>query len=602
MPMFIVETGVMVPMRDGVRLATDVYRPTEGPTPTLLTRTPYNKDVVAGFSDDLDLFRALRAGYAVVAQDVRGRFASEGTFDAYHQEAADGADTIAWIAAQPWSDGVVGTFGKSYLGCTQWLLAPQQPPALRAMAPSMTPSDAYEGNTYQGGANVMHILRWAVALGADAARQRVARGERVPAEWARDLDYNTALSHLPLRDHPAYEELAPFWPRWISQPTDGPYWRSISPNAAYEKVTVPVLNIGGWYDIMLGPALENYRGVRHGGGSGLAARSRLIIGPWSHLDLSGSFPDREFGPTASRQSIDLDGLQLRWFDRWVKGIENGIEDEDPVLIFVMGADTWRSEPDWPLPNTAYTDYFLHSDGSANTRRGDGTLSTTPPAVEPRDGFVYDPHQPVPTVGGQVLMPGANSIGPRDQRAVEDRDDVLVYSTPPLAEPVEVTGPIRLRLFITSTAPDTDLTGKLVDVFPDGRAINLTDGIQRVRYRNSKQQAELITPGEIYEVTVDLWATANLFQPGHRIRLEVSSSNWPRFSRNSNTGGTIADEPPEAYRPATNRVLHDADHPSRLVLPIIRNDHRNQTRPINRSGSHSARAESSADAHRTLNRR
>jgi uncharacterized protein len=202
MPMFIVETGVMVPTRDGVRLATDIDRPTEGPTPTLLTRTPYNKDVVAGFSDDLDLFRALRAGYAVVAQDVRGRFASEGTFDAYHQEAADGADTIAWIAAQPWSDGVVGTFGKSYLGCTQWLLAPQQPPALRAMAPSMTPSDAYEGNTYQGGANVMHILRWAVALGADAARKRVARGERVPAEWARDLDYNTALSHLPLRDHP----------------------------------------------------------------------------------------------------------------------------------------------------------------------------------------------------------------------------------------------------------------------------------------------------------------------------------------------------------------------------------------------------------------
>jgi uncharacterized protein len=328
----------------------------------------------------------------------------------------------------------------------------------------------------------------------------------------------------------------------------------------------------------------------------------LIIGPWSHLDLSGSFPDREFGPTASRQTIDLDGLQLRWFDRWVKGIENGIEDEDPVLIFVMGADTWRSEPDWPLPNTAYTDYFLHSDGGANTRRGDGTLSTTPPQAGPSDTLVYDPHQPVPTVGGQVLMPGANSIGPRDQRAVEDRDDVLVYSTPALTEPVEVTGPIRLRLFITSTAPDTDLTGKLVDVFPDGRAINLTDGIQRVRYRNSKQQAELITSGEIYEVTVDLWATANLFQPGHRIRLEVSSSNWPRFSRNSNTGGTIADEPPEAYRPATNRVLHDADHPSRLVLPIIRNDHHNQTRPINRSGSHSARAGSSADAHRTRNRR
>jgi putative CocE/NonD family hydrolase len=580
MATFTIETQVMVPMRDGVRLATDIYRPVEGPTPTLLTRTPYDKDAV-GFRDDLDLFRALRAGYAVVAQDVRGRFASEGTFDAYHQEASDGTDTIAWIAAQPWSSGVVGTFGKSYLGCTQWLLAPQQPPALRAMASSMTPSDAYEGNTYQGGANVMHVLRWAVGLSADAANRRVAAGGTIPAEWARDLDHDSALAHLPLSDHPAYSELAPFWPRWVSRPADGPYWRTISPNAAYDKVTVPVLNIGGWYDILLGPALENYRGVRHGGGSELAARSRLIIGPWSHTDLTGSFPEREFGPAASRQAIDLDGIQLRWFDRWVKGIDNGIEDEDPVLIFVMGADMWRSEPDWPLPDTVYTDYFLHSDGHANTRRGDGALSTTVPEAEPSDTFVYDPHQPVPSVGGQVLMPGANSIGPRDQAAVEDRDDVLVYTSSVLDEPIEVTGPIRLRLFIASTAPDTDLTGKLVDVFPDGRAINLTDGIQRVRYRNSKEHAELMIPGQVYEVTIDLWATANLFLPGHRIRLEVSSSNWPRFGRNSNTGGSIADEPPEAYQPATNRILHDSGHPSRIVLPVIRDDHHNRAAELPR---------------------
>ena len=344
---------------------------------------------------------------------------------------------------------------------------------------------------------------------------------------------------------------------------------------------MPVLNIGGWYDILLGPALENYRGVRHTGGSKLAALSRLIIGPWSHTDLTGSFPEREFGDAASREAIDLDGIQLRWFDRWLKGIHNRIEHEDPVLIFVMGADIWRSEPDWPLPNTAYTDYFLHSDGHANTRHGDGTLSTTPPAVEPSDSFRYDPHHPVPTVGGQILMPGANSIGPRDQRAVEDRDDVLVYTSPVLTEPIEATGPIQLRLFIASTAPDTDLTGKLVDVFPDGRAINLTDGIQRVRYRTSKEHPELMTPGQIYEISIDLWATANLFQPGHRIRLEVSSSNWPRFGRNSNTGGIIADEPSQAYQPATNRVLHDSDNPSRLVLPIIRDDHHNQAAELPR---------------------
>jgi len=436
------------------------------------------------------------------------------------------------------------------------------------MAPSMTPSDTYEGNTYQGGATVGHVLAWAVGLSAEAARRLVAAGGDIPADWARDLDNDAAVAHLPLSDHPAYQTLAPFWPQWISHPNDGPYWRSISPNTDYDKVTVPVLNIGGWYDILLGPALENYRGVRHTG-TGLARHSRLVIGPWSHVDLSGRFPDRDFGPAASRQAIDLDGLQLRWFDHWLKGVENGVDTEEPVLIFVMGADTWRAEPDWPLPDTRYTDYYLHSDGSANTRHGDGGLSITPPSVEPPDTFLADPHHPVPTVGGQVLVPGTNSIGPRDQVPVEDRDDVIVYTSEILTEPLEVTGPIQLRVFVTCTAPDTDFTGKLVDVFPDGRAINLTDGILRARYRNSRQQPELMTPGEVYEVTVDLWATANVFQPGHRIRLEIAGSNWPRFGRNSNTGDTIADEPAEAYRPATIRILHDAAHPSRLVLPIIR---------------------------------
>jgi len=569
MATFTVETGMMVPMRDGVRLATDIYRPADGPAaPTLLTRTPYDKDGVGGFNDDLDLFRALRSGYAVVVQDVRGRYASEGRFDAYHQEPSDGADTIAWIATQPWSNGAVGTFGKSYLGCTQWLLAPQQPSALRAMAPSMTPSDAYEGNAYQGGAHVMHILRWAVGLSADAARRRAAAGDAVPAAWARDFDYDTALAHLPLGDHPAWNELTPFWPDWITRPGDGEYWRAISPNASYDRVTVPVLSIGGWYDIMLGPALENYRGVRHGGGSDLAARSRLIIGPWSHVELSGSFPEREFGPDASRQAVDLDGLQLRWFDRWVRGERNGVEDEDPVLIFVMGANTWRSETDWPLPDTAYTDYYLHSGGRANTRHGDGVLSLSPPSIESGDTFVYDPRDPVPTIGGQVLMPGATTVGPRDQSRVEERDDVLVYSTNVLTEAVEVIGPVQLRLFLISTVPDTDLTGKLVDVFPDGRAINLTDGIQRVRYRRSRVHPELMNPGEAYEVSIDMWATANVFEPGHRVRLEVSSSNWPRFGRHPNTGGSIADEPAEAYQPAINRILHDDEHPSRLILPVI----------------------------------
>ncbi len=565
---FVVETGVPVRMRDGVHLATDIYRPVAGSGPTLVTRSPYGKDAVAGVCNELDIFAALRAGYNVVVQDVRGTFGSEGEFDAYFQEEADGVDTLAWIVAQPWSDARVGTFGKSYLGCTQWQLAPAQPPGLRAMAASMTPSDAYEGMATHGGATVMHVVRWAVGLGSAEASRRLQRGEAIPPEWQADLDLDTALRHLPLDDHPAYPEVAPFWPAWVSRPSDGPYWQSISPNAHYNQISVPVLNIGGWYDIFLGPAIENYRGVRDHGASPAARHSQLLIGPWSHADMTGAFPERDFGPQASKQAIDHDGRQLRWFNRWVRDLDNHVEDEPPVTIFVMGIDIWRSEPDWPLPDTQYTDYYLHSGGAANTRSGDGTVSIDPPGSEPADTFTYDPHNPVPSIGGQMLMPGPLGHGPRDQAAVEDRPDVLVYSTPVLEEPLEVTGPITLVLYLTSTAPDTDLTGKLVDVFPDGRAINLTDGIQRVRYRSSRTDPQLMTPGQVYEVRLDLWATSNVFLPGHRLRLEVSSSNFPAFGRNSNTGAEIASEPASAYLPATNTIHHDAEHPSRLILPII----------------------------------
>lgn len=267
-------------------------------------------------------------------------------------------------------------------------------------------------------------------------------------------------------------------------------------------------------------------------------------------------------------ALDLTGLQLRWFDRWLKETDNGVDREPPVMLFVIGIDRWRAEADWPLPGTQYRPYCLHSAGRANTLHGDGTLSDEPPGDEPPDVYLYNPLRPVLTVGGQILMPGGNANGPRDQRAVEMRDDVLVYSTPVLERPVEVTGPIELRLFVASSARDTDFTGKLVDVYPDGRAMILTEGILRARYRNSFTAPELLEPDAIYEIRLDLWATANVFLPGHRIRLEVSSSNFPRFDRNSNTGGEIASEAAGQYRPAINRIFHDAAHPSHLILPII----------------------------------
>jgi putative CocE/NonD family hydrolase len=570
MSKILIEKNIMVPVRDGVKLATDVYR-LEGsaPTPVLVVRTPYNKDRIIAGGDIFDIFRAVQSGYTVVAQDVRGRYASEGIFNPHVQETADGLDAFAWAAAQPWSNGVVGTFGGSYLGATQWLPAREQPPALRTMAPAITFSDGYEGCSYQGGAKVLHDLRWVVAdiVPAEIER-RIARGEKV-LESDIPLDVDRALTELPLATHSLIQEYASFYLDWLAHPTADDCWLPSSPRAGYEQISVPALNISGWYDIFLWSTFQNYMGMKQRGGTEEARRNqRLIVGPWTHMNFSGSFPEREFGRGASSAAIDLPGIHLRWFDRWLKDVDNGIDQEPPVMIFVMGIDEWRHESDWPLPDTQYRPYYLHGSGGANTLHGDGTLSTEPPGDEPSDVYLYNPLRPVPTVGGQVILPGGNAMGARDQRKVELRDDVLVYSTPVLEAAVEVTGPIELRLFVASSAPDTDFTGKLVDVYPDGRAIILTEGILRVRYRNSFTEPELLKPSEICELQLNLWATANVFLPGHCIRLEVSSSNFPRFDRNSNTGGVIASESRDQYQPAINRIFHDAAHPSHLILPLI----------------------------------
>lgn len=570
MTTIVIEKDAMVPMRDGVRLATDIYRHDgRKPEPVLVTRSPYNKDGAVSGNYGLDIIRSVQSGYVVVVQDVRGRYASEGDFDPMTNETSDGIDTFAWAASQPWSSGVVGTFGGSYLGATQWLPARENPPALKAMVPSVTFSDMYEAMAYQGGAKVMHDLRWVVHDIVPAElRRRAGRGETVP-ETETPLEIDVALKGLPLGSHPLIREVAPFYHRWLTRPATDPSWVQGSPSAGYDRITAPALNIGGWYDIFTWGTLRNFMEMRkHGGSEDARQHQRVIMGPWSHINLTGSFPEREFGPGASHAAIDLGGIQLRWFDHWLKGVDNGVEDEAPVKIFVMGIDEWRDEPDWPLPDTRYRDWFLHSGGTANSLQGDGTLSTEPSTSEPPDTYLYDPMRPVPTVGGQVLLPGGNATGPRDQRPVEMRDDVLVYSSPVLDQPLEVTGPIELRLFASSSARDTDFTGKLVDVFPDGRAMILTEGILRARYRRGIASPELLEPREVYEFRVDLWSTSNLFLPGHRIRLEVSSSNFPRFDRNSNTGGDIAVEPAEGYQPAINRIFHDADHPSRLVLPVI----------------------------------
>jgi putative CocE/NonD family hydrolase len=378
------------------------------------------------------------------------------------------------------------------------------------------------------------------------------------------------FAYLPLKDFPLlqHERLAPYYYDWLAHPNDDEYWRQWNIADRHPQVTVPALNVGGWYDIFLGGTLRNYLGMRQDGGNAQAKQQRLIIGPWFHTTMWPNIAGEvDFGLRAQGLAIDLEGIILRWFDHWLKAIDTGMLREPPVKLFVMGENVWRDEREWPLARAQHTRYYFHSGGRANTRHGDGVLSLEPPSHEPADHYLYDPRHPVPTRGGglccwQASVPG----GAYDQRSVEERSDVLVYSTPPLAQAMEVTGPIVLKLWASSSAVDTDFTAKLVDVEPSGYARNLTDGILRARYRESTARPTLIEPGRVYEYTIDLWATSNLFKAAHRIRVEVSSSNFPRFDRNPNTGHPFAQD--AELRPATQTILHDADHPSHIVLPIV----------------------------------
>ena len=575
----VVDKDLQVGMRDGVRLSTDVYRPDiREPAPTLVMRLPYNKELPQLTNFALHVMRGAKSGYAVVIQDTRGRYASGGTFNPYLDESSDGADTIEWAASQPWSSGATGMVGGSYFGATQWAAASTGPPALRAIAPVLTSNGFYDNWTYQGGAFQLSFkLLWSLqSLSLGHIVRGMGRGEATAADLGQLIDAIDSVSSLyrrtPLMEATPLKDLAPYYFDWLHHPRYDEFWQATALSERYEAVTVPALNVGGWYDLFLGGTIANYVGMTQRGGS-MQARNqqRLLIGPWSHGVRSGFFPERAFGFKAGADAIDLTGMQLRWFDWLLQGRDTGIESEKPVRLFVMGADKWRDADDWPLPGTEYQAFHLHSSGRANFSADDGQLSTEGPAEEPPDVFLYDPRDPVPTHGGAVYMP-ALQIGlnaePRDQQPVEQRRDVLCYTTPPLTQPVEVIGPVRLVLHVSSSAPDTDFTGKLVDVFPDGRAINLTDGILRVRYRESLAKPSLMRPGEVYRIAVDLVATANLFRVGHRIRLEVSSSNFPRFDRNTNTGGIIAEENETDMTPAVNRVHHTPSYPSQLVLPVI----------------------------------
>jgi len=552
-----VERGVAAKMRDGVTLRADIYRPkSDAKFPVLLVRTPYDKTGIISFG-----LRAAARGYVAIAQDVRGRFTSEGEWYPFKNESLDGYDTVEWAAALPYSNGKVGMFGGSYVGATQYLAAIAKPPHLAGICPTVTASNYHDGWTYQGGAFEQWFDEsWTTGLAMDTMRRRVEKS----------ADFLAGSKVLPLVSYPVLEApsatgIAPYFSDWLAHPNYDNYWKQISIEDHYADIQVPVLGEGAWYDIFLGGTLRNYVRLKKEAGTEAARNGqRLAVTVGGHAGGGRRIGTVDFGEKLLR---DSDEAMLRWYDWLLKGEANGVEKEKPVRIFVMGKNEWRDEDDWPLARAKSTRYNLHSAGSANGSSGNGTLSTIAPAEEKADQYVYDPSDAVPTIGGPLCcqaLPTGN--GPQDQRPAEERKDVLVYTTAAFAKDTEVTGPVSLDLYVSTSAVDTDFTGKLVDVWPDGFAQNLTEGILRMRYRNSQEKPELANPGETYHVTVDLWATSNVFLAGHKLRLEVSSSNFPRFDRNMNTG----EEQARASRmvKATNVIYHDKAHPSALIVPIV----------------------------------
>ena len=544
-----IEFNVRVPLpgSGGVELSADVYRPAaDGKYPVILFRTPYNKNSAG----------PLRVGryfagrdYVVVYMDVRGRGDSGGEFVPYRNDGRDGYDAIEWCASQPWSSGNVGTLGGSYLGRIQWLAALEQPPHLKAMIPLVTPSDPFvewpTGQPLPMDISWHHYTSGHVSQNMDAV------------DWAQ------VHWHLPLltMDKLIGRDL-PHWRESVEHAQLEAFWEPLRYQNKFDQLAVPALHISGWYDDeQIGTPL-NFIGMTTEAKTPEARRSqKLLMGMWPHATNSTTkLVDIEFGPDAK---IDLDGYELRWFDYWLKGIDNGIMSEPPVRVFVMGDNLWRNENEWPLARTQWTKYYLHSSGKANSRLGDGMLSMTIPGKENPDVYQYDPANPTTFITDASFA----QIGSADDyQEVEKRDDLLVYSTPELTADVEMTGPIKVHLFAASSAKDTDFMAMLLDVWPNGYVQRLCDGMIRARFRNGMDKPELIEPGKVYEYVIDCWNTSQVFKRGHRIRLQIASSAFPKYDRNLNTGEPMGKS--TNMMVATQRIFHDRQHPSHALLPII----------------------------------
>jgi hypothetical protein len=552
--------NVKVPMRDGINLATTVYLPLEeGSYPVVLVRTAYNRVPFSGAD-------FAQRGMAFVVQDVRGRYGSEGEFYPWTSETNDGLDTLEWIANQPWCDGHIGMFGDSYLAGVQLAVAAPGHRCLTALNPRFICLDPWRHAFYFDGVfSLALVYSWLVfEVGARSAE----------ASLMDRFDVGGLLRQLPLLtlDEKAGHGVVQPYRDYVSHWTRDEYWQALDWGKDIAQTKSPMLLTAGWYDYYAGEAFRIYlEAQKQPAEPQTAPRHRVIVGPWMHgINGTSRLGHVDFGP-ASLQENDS---TVRWLECMLTGGTVEEFQQAPIRIFTMGANEWHDEYEWPLARTQFKNYYLHSNGAANSLHGDGRLSAETPQSEQPDRYTYDPEYPVPTFGGNHSVgpynPGLWEIalaGPYDQRPIERRDDVLVYTSDELTEDTEVTGPIIVKLFAASSAPDTDWVARLCDVLPDGRSINLAEGVIRARFRaRDWANPELLEPERVYEYTIDLQAMSNVFLKGHRMRIDITSSSFPLWDRNLNTGESQATG--TEYRRAEQTILHDADHPSHIILPLI----------------------------------
>lgn len=564
----VAEHNAAIPMRDGVVMRAEVYRPARsGPFPVLLVRTPYGEPMSRG----VPVLPAIDAGFAVVLQHCRGTGTSDGDFAPFASEADDGVDTIEWCAGQAWSNGLVGMYGPSYLGMVQFAAAVSAPPALRCLLPTVTPADYFGGLVYrQGALQLGQLLGWYTLKSAQTLTYRAAAGEDISADMPALLAHMTSMAadydHLPARDAPAVSQIMPTWQQWLDHEERDEFWRDLSYAASRDRITAPALHVGGWFDLFLGGTLDNFMTLRESAATEHARRNQaLVIGPWTHADQTGVAGELHFGLLASAQAIQLEQLQLTFLRRFVAEGQTELAGSR-VKLFVMGDNVWRDEDDWPLARTQWTRWYLHSGGG---------LSAAPPGAGALPSkFRFDPRDPVPTVGGATLISGGPGGGiswiggPRDQRVIGTRPDVLVFTSEELPEDLEVTGPLRVTLNAATSAADTDFTAKLVDVWPDGRAMGVADGIVRARFRDGSGLSRPVTAGRVESYEIDLMATSQVFKAGHRVRVDISSSNFPCFDRNPGNGARAATATHDDFVVAEQTICHDAGLPSYITLPVI----------------------------------